>query len=84
MRSSSARPRPQRTGVATVFGDRNVRWRGQGGELEITEVRVLGHGERSDLATASGHYRLQVQGAAGTAPCTISGSFKNGTFKLRH
>ena len=75
-----------RTGMAIVFGDKGVLWKGGAGELQITEVRVVAREERQGnggLAIASGNYRFEAAPAAGGVACTISGSFKDATFRLR-
>ncbi|RYH66902.1 MAG: hypothetical protein EON54_04620 [Alcaligenaceae bacterium] len=57
-----------RTGMATVFGDHGVMWKGGEGELQINDVRVVARDENHN-------------GSGGLA--VASGSFKNASFRLR-
>jgi len=81
-------PTPEsRTGMATVFGDKGVMWKGGEGELQITDVRVLARddddGGAGGLAVASGSYRFDATPAGSGMACVISGSFKDASFRLR-
>lgn len=81
-------PTPEsRTGMATVFGDKGVMWKGGEGELQITDVRVLARDEddggTGGLAVASGSYRFDATPAGSGMACVISGSFRDASFRLR-
>ncbi|MDA7416662.1 hypothetical protein PGB34_09830 [Xenophilus arseniciresistens] len=90
--AAAAAPGPElRTGMATVFGDNGVMWKGGEGELQITEVRVVarddedegGGGSNGGVAIASGSYRFDATPAGSGMACVISGTFKDASFRLR-
>lgn len=75
-----------RTGMATVFGDNGVMWKGGEGELQITEVHVEARDEdgQGGVAVASGSYRFDATPAGSGMACVISGTFKDASFRLRN